>query len=68
MDRPVLIVEAPLLDDDAVVEMKEFLYAFINAFENLYDFQLKRHSDQKYFDCPNLVEVKVDLIEGELPF
>jgi len=40
--QPFTFVNAPTLSDDAVSDMRSFLYALINAYENQYGDQLRR--------------------------
>jgi hypothetical protein len=44
MDRPVLLIEAPILSDDAAASVMDFLQALILAFESHYYPQLRRHA------------------------
>lgn len=47
MDQPVLIVNAPELDDASAEKIVEFLYNFLGVFENHYYPQLLRHARQQ---------------------
>lgn len=44
MDNPVLIVEAPILHDESVSNVYEFLQNLMLAFESHYYVQLVRHA------------------------
>ena len=44
MDNPVLIIEAPILDDESVVKIYDFLQNLIFAFDAHYYVQLQRYS------------------------
>lgn len=43
MDRPVIIIEMPILTDEAVVGIQTFLQELIFAFESHYFSQLQRY-------------------------
>jgi hypothetical protein len=49
MDKPVLIIEAPELDDDAADRVLDFLQELINAFDVHYYFRKKQC--QKLLHC-----------------
>jgi hypothetical protein len=40
--HPLIFVNAPILSDEAVSDMRSFLYALINAYESQYGDQLRR--------------------------
>lgn len=48
MDRPVLIIEMPELNDEAAVNFQLFLQTLMNAFENHYHSQIKRYYEELY--------------------
>jgi hypothetical protein len=50
MDKQVLIIEMPELDDGAAVGLQHFLQELTNAFENHYLRQIKRHYQKLYLD------------------
>lgn len=43
MEKPVLIIEAPILTNEAVASVLEFLHEVITAFEAHYYHQLQQH-------------------------
>ena len=43
MDKPVIIIEAPELNDEAVTSVYQFLQDLVLAFESHYYLQLVRH-------------------------
>jgi hypothetical protein len=48
MDKPVLILEMPELDDETAVTLQHFLQDLTNAFESHYLCQIKRHYQKLY--------------------
>lgn len=48
MDKPVLVIEMPELDDEAAVGLQQFLQELTNAFESHYLRQIKRYYRQLY--------------------
>lgn len=48
MDKPVLIIEMPELNDEAAVGLQQFLQELTNAFESHYLSQIKRYYRQLY--------------------
>lgn len=50
MDKPVLILEMPELDDETAIILQQFLQDFTNAFEAHYLSQIKRYYQQLYLD------------------
>ncbi len=50
MDKSVLIIDMPELDDEAAVEMQLFLQQLANAFENHYLRQIKRYYEKVYME------------------
>lgn len=53
-----MFVEPPSLSDESASEILDFLYEMINAFENQYGPQLRRHYQQQQHDNsqPDLFE------------
>ena len=49
MDNPMLVVEAPILDDETAVKVFRFLQRLTDTFEANYYTQLERHY-RKYKD------------------
>ena len=57
MDTPsLMLVEPPELADETATEMLDFLYQLINAFENQYHNQLRRHHQSTELPQPDLFE------------
>ena len=50
MDKPVLIIEMPELDDKAVVDLQQFLQELTNTFESHYLHQIKRYYQKLYLE------------------
>lgn len=50
MDRRMLIIEMPELDDEAAVGLQYFLQELTNAFESHYLNQIKRYYDKLYLE------------------
>jgi hypothetical protein len=50
MDKPVLIIEMPKLDDKAAVDLQRFLQELTNAFETHYLRQIKRYYQKLYLN------------------
>ncbi|MEA3302757.1 MAG: hypothetical protein U9Q75_05690 [Pseudomonadota bacterium] len=48
MSQPLTFVNAPILSDEGVTEMRTFLYALINAYESKYADQLRRYQWECY--------------------
>ena len=48
MDKPVLIIEMPELDDEAAVGVQQFFQELTNAFESHYLRQIKRYYRRLY--------------------
>jgi hypothetical protein len=48
MDKQMLIIEMPELDDKAAVDLQQFLQDLTNAFENHYLRQIKRYYQKLY--------------------
>ena len=48
MSQPLTFVNAPVLSDEGVTEMRSFLYALINAYESKYANQLRRYQWECY--------------------
>ena len=46
--HPLIFVNAPILSDEAVSDMRSFLYTLINAYENQYGDQLRRIQWENY--------------------
>jgi len=46
MDKPVLIVEMPELNDEAVIGIHHFLQELMNAFESHYFYQMRQYYRQ----------------------
>lgn len=47
MDKPVLTIEAPLINDETAAKVQEFLYALLNAIDEHYYPQITRHYRSK---------------------
>lgn len=62
MDRPVIIIDAPDLNDNAVKSMQIFLHELIMAFESHYYHQLKQQ------DMEWRTETSVPLTDDQVPF
>lgn len=43
MEKPILIIEAPILTNEAVASVQEFLHEMMVAFEAHYYHQLQQH-------------------------
>ena len=43
MQEPMLIIEPPVLTDEAVASLQDFLYTFIEAFDSHYEQRLRRY-------------------------
>lgn len=43
MQEPELIIEPPVLTDEAVASLQDFLYTFIEAFDSHYEHRLRRY-------------------------
>ena len=43
MDKPVLIIEMPELNTEAVIGIHDFLHELIQSFETHYCYQLREH-------------------------
>ena len=57
MDTPsLMLVEPPELADETASEMLDFLYQLVNAFENQYRIQLRRHHQSTELPQPDLFE------------
>ena len=64
MDTPsLMLVEPPELNDETASEMLDFLYQLVNAFENQYRNQLRRHHQSTELPQPDLFEE----FDDELP-
>ena len=64
MNTPsLMLVESPELDDETASEMLDFLYQLVNAFENQYRNQLRRHQQSAELPQADLFEEFAD----ELP-
>ena len=64
MNTPsLMLVESPELDDETASEMLDFLYQLVNAFENQYGNQLRRHQQSAELPQPDLF----DEFDDELP-
>jgi FKBP-type peptidyl-prolyl cis-trans isomerase (trigger factor) len=64
MNTPsLMLVESPELDDETASEMLDFLYQLVNAFENQYGNQLRRHQQSAELPQPDLFEE----FDDELP-
>jgi len=50
MDKSVLIIEMPELDDEAAVGFQQFLQELTNAFESHYLHQIKRYYRKLYHE------------------
>lgn len=48
MDKKVLIIEMPELDDKTTVDLREFLQYLTNTFENRYLHQITRYYEKFY--------------------
>lgn len=48
MDKQMLVIEMPELDDEMLVQMQGFLQGLINSFEAHYYHRLERHYRKKY--------------------
>jgi hypothetical protein len=46
MDKPVLIIEMPELNNEAVVSVYHFLQELMNAFESHYFYQMQQYYRQ----------------------
>lgn len=64
MDKPVLMIQAPKLSDEAAVICHDFFYTLIEAFEGYYYHQIERH-ERKEQDYDELLQT---LFEGDDPF
>jgi hypothetical protein len=64
MGKPRLIIKAPKLNDETVVNLQTFFYDLIHAFESHYHHQLKRYYQQSHH-LPVSDELDDD---GEVPF
>ena len=62
MDRPVLIIEAPELDDKALMSLQTFLHELTLAFESHYYTQLQRR------DCLSATQTYDPIPEDQDPF
>jgi hypothetical protein len=47
MDKPVLMFEAPLLNDETAAKVQEFLYALMDVIDEHYYPQITRHYRSK---------------------
>ena len=57
MNTPsLMLVEPPELTDETASEMLDFLYQLVNAFENQYGNQLRRHYQSTELPQPDLFE------------
>ena len=57
MNTPsLMLVEPPELADETASEMLDFLYQLVNAFENQYCNQLRRHYQSTELPQPDLFE------------
>ena len=57
MDTPsLMLVEPPELTDETASEILDFLYQLVNAFENQYRSQLRRHYQPTELPQPDLFE------------
>jgi len=57
MNTPsLMLVEPPELADETASEMLDFLYQIVNAFENQYGNQLRRHYQSTGLPQPDLFE------------
>ena len=64
MNTPsLMLVEPPELADETASEMLDFLYQLVNAFENQYGNQLRRHYQSTGLPQPDLFEP----FDDELP-
>ena len=54
--HPLMLADPPSLSDEAASEMRDFLYEFINAFENHYRVQLQRQYQRNQPPQPDLFE------------
>lgn len=43
MQEPALIIEPPVLTDETVASLQDFLYTFIEAFDSHYEHRLRRY-------------------------
>jgi predicted outer membrane protein len=43
IQEPNLIIEPPVLTDEAVASLQDFLYTFIEAFDSHYEHRLRRY-------------------------
>jgi hypothetical protein len=50
MDKPVIIIEMPELDDEAAVVLQQFFQDLTNAVEIHYLRQIKRYYQKLYLD------------------
>ena len=50
MDKPVLIIEMPELDDEAAVSLQQFFQELTNAFESHYLHQIERYYRKLYLE------------------
>jgi hypothetical protein len=63
MDRPILIIEAPELSDDAIASVQCFLHEMMTAFESHYYRQLQQRA--RRLSCSHVVD---DLNDDQNPF
>ena len=76
MDNPALVIEAPILDDESINKVYEFLQNLTFAFDAHYYYQLRRYSRAKESpDCPDyLLSLQDDqrsfeyFFSDEIPF
>ena len=60
MNKPVLIIEMPKLNNEEVVSMHDFLHALINTFEGHYFYQLRQRYQQLSLDDNRDIKVDID--------
>lgn len=61
--QSLMLADPPELSDEVAADMLDFLYQLINAFENQYSNQLRRHHQSSGLPEPDLF----DDFDDELP-
>ena len=54
MTRPVKPIELPILSDEAVIEIQDFLHLALDIFEDHYGAQIERFNQSIWQDSPEL--------------
>lgn len=50
MDKPVLIIEMPELNDEAITALRNFIHELLISFEAHYFHKLQRYHDKVFLD------------------